>query len=71
MYYKVSVTEMVDVQLPKGGIKQKKLRFTYLVEAGSVSEAEALCTKFIGMGEFEVKAVRQEKIEAVILKEKK
>ena len=70
-YYKVRVKETIEIEDRKGNVKEKVLNLTYLVEADSVTEAEALVTKFIGAGDFEVSAVKNEKLEAVVLKQEK
>jgi len=70
MFYKVKVKETIEIEGGKGQIKEKDINLTYMIEAGSVTEAEALTVKFIGAGDFEVKAIKNEKLEAVILKEK-
>jgi|APSaa5957512576_1039674.scaffolds.fasta_scaffold47167_3 hypothetical protein len=67
-YYKVGVKETVEVEDAKGNVKEKSIKKNYLVEALSVTEAEANAVTFIGIGDFEVKSVREEKLEAVILK---
>ena len=68
VYYKAKVKETIDVEDRHGNAKPKIITSTYLVEALSVTEAEALVTKFIGAGEFEVISVKNEKLESVILK---
>ena len=69
-YYKVKVKETTEIEDTKGNIKEKKINNNYLIEALSVTEAETLTIKFIGLANIEVKAVREEKLKAVILKEK-
>lgn len=70
-YYKTKVKEVIEVEGKRGAITLKHINFTYLVEANSVSEAEARVTKYIGPGDYEVTSVREEKLEAVVLKEEK
>ena len=66
-YYtaKVQLTTLVDTQ---SGTKEKKATEMYLVEALSVTEAEAKVVKDFGNStlEFEVKAVTNSKIIKII-----
>lgn len=68
MAYYVAKVQLIDeIDTPKG-VKQKKVTESYLVEALSVTEAEAKVVKdFAGYTfEFEVKGVTQSKIIKII-----
>ncbi len=68
MAYYVAKVQLIDeIDTPKG-VKQKKITESYLVEALSVTEAEAKVVKdFAGYTfEFEVKGVTQSKIIKII-----
>lgn len=68
MAYYVAKVQLIDeIDTPRG-VKQKKVTESYLVEALSVTEAEAKVVKdFAGYTfEFEVKGVTQSKIIKII-----
>jgi hypothetical protein len=68
MAYYVAKVQLIDeIDTPKG-VKQKKVTESYLVEALSVTEAEAKVVKdFAGYTfDFEVKGVTQSKIIKII-----
>ena len=68
MAYYVAKVQLIDeIDTPKG-VKQKKVTESYLVEALSVTEAEAKVVKdFVGYTfDFEVKGVTQSKIIKII-----
>jgi hypothetical protein len=66
-YYQAKVRLMTEIETPKGS-KEKAVTETYLVEAMSVTEAEAKVVKdFQGTNlDFEVKAVTESKIIKII-----
>lgn len=67
MYYvgRVTLTEEVDTN---NGTKQKKSRYQYLVEAVSITDAEAKITKSMEgtVADWEITGVAQSKIVDVI-----
>ena len=68
MAYYVAKVQLIDeIDTPKG-VKQKKVTESYLIEALSVTEAEAKVVKdFAGYSfDFEVKGVTQSKIIKII-----
>ena len=68
-YYEVQVTMHHEVDNGKGIAKVKKTKENYLVDAMSVTEAEARIVKFltdIGEQEFEVKSASKSVIAEVI-----
>ena len=68
MYYNVRVQFTIEVPAGKNGIKLKKKSEYYLVNALSVTEAEAVTTKALGadMNDFEVKAVQSSRFVGVL-----
>ena len=68
MYYNVRVQFTQEVPAGKNGIKLKKKSEYYLVNALSVTEAEAVTTKELGstMNDFEVKAVQASRFVGVL-----
>ena len=68
MYYNVRVQFTEEVPVGKNGIKLKKKSEYYLVNALSVTEAEAVTTKELGatMNDFEVKAVQSSRFIGVL-----
>ena len=68
MYYNVRVQFTVEVPSGKNGIKLKKKSEYYLVNALSVTEAEAVTTKELGkdLNDFEVKAVQSSRFVGVL-----
>lgn len=68
MAYYVAKVQLIDeIDTPKG-VKQKKVTESYLIEALSVTEAEAKVVKdFAGYSfDFEVKSVTQSRIIKII-----
>jgi hypothetical protein len=67
-YFEVTVTVQHEVDGGKGGTKIKKVKESYLVDAMSVTEAEAKVVQdFKGvMFDFEVKSVTSSKIIKII-----
>lgn len=67
MYYLVKVQLLHEVDTPKG-VKQQKVIEPYLVEAMSVTEAEAKVIKDFenSMCDIEVKSINQSKIIKII-----
>lgn len=67
-YYTAKVQLVEEVEGPRGGTKQKKVTETYLVEAMSVTEAEAkVIQEFQGYTfDFEVKSVTASKIVKIL-----
>lgn len=68
MAYYVAKVQLIDeIDTPKG-VKQKKVTESYLIEALSVTEAEAKVVKdFVGYSfDFEVKSVTQSRIIKII-----
>jgi hypothetical protein len=67
MYYTAKVQLTHEVDTPKG-VKQQRVTETYLVEALSVTEAEAKVIQDFGHStlDFEVKSVNQSKIIQVL-----
>lgn len=63
-WYEVHVLEKYDVEMPRGGIKEKKIRHRVLVEAELVSEAEQRALQmYIGNpNEIEIIVVKESKI---------
>lgn len=68
MYYNVRVQFTQEVPAGKNGIKLKKKSEYYLVNAVSVTDAEAVTTKELGpdMNDFEVKAVQASRFVGVL-----
>ena len=62
-FYTVKVQEKID-----DGKKIKKINNKYLVEADSVTLAEASFIENFGFGDFEVKSIKQEKYIEVYFK---
>jgi hypothetical protein len=67
-YYTAKVQLIQETESPKGGTKERKVTETYLVEAMSVTEAEAkVILEFQGYNfDFEVKAVTASKIVKIL-----
>jgi hypothetical protein len=67
-YYTAKVQLIQETEGPKGGTKERKVTETYLVEAMSVTEAEAkVIQEFQGYNfDFEVKAVTASKIVKIL-----
>ena len=67
MYFEATVVFIEEIQT-KNGVKEKKVRKTYLVECDSVSVAEAKVNEFLKDSpySFEVKVVKESKIVEVI-----
>ncbi len=74
-YFEVTVTVQHEVDGGKGGTKIKKVRESYLVDAMTVTEAEAkVVGEFESAGitvDYEVSAARESKIIQVIESKKK
>ena len=74
-YYEVLVELRMESESPKGGIKIKKIKESYLVDALSVTEAEARVVKsFSDSGfsqDYSVVSVKGSKIIDVITSEEK
>jgi len=74
-YYEVLVELRMESESPKGGVKIKKIKESYLVDALSVTEAEARVVKsFSDSGfsqDYSVVSVRGSKIIDVITSEEK
>jgi len=74
-YFEVTVTVQHEVDGGKGGTKIKKVKESYLVDAMSVTEAEAkVVGEFESAGitvDYEVSAARESKIIQVIESKKK
>jgi hypothetical protein len=68
MYYNVRVQFTEEVPTGKNGIKLKKKSEYYLVNAVSVTDAEVVTTKELGvaMNDFEVKAVQASRFVGVL-----
>tara|TARA_R110000744_G_scaffold68364_1_gene139087 strand:- start:757 stop:963 length:207 start_codon:yes stop_codon:yes gene_type:complete len=68
MYYNVRVQFTEEVPTGKSGIKLVKKSEYYLVEAVSVTDAEVVTTKELGVGmnDFEVKAVQSSRFVGVL-----
>ena len=67
MYYEATVVFIEEIQT-KNGVKEKKVRKTYLVECDSVSVAEAKVNEALKDSPypFEVKVAKESKIVEVI-----
>jgi len=70
-YYEVLVELRIETENRKGGVNMKKIKETYLVDAMSVTEAEARIVKSFEDGgfseEYQVIQVRGSKIIDVII----
>ena len=67
MYFEAIVVFIEEIQM-KNGVKEKKVRRSYLVECDSVSVAEAKVNEMLKDSpySFEVKVVKESKIVEVI-----
>ncbi len=67
MYYNVNVDIIVEIET-KAGIKEKRNKKYYLIEAVSVTDAEVKVNKLFDKSklEFEVRSISASKIEEVI-----
>ena len=67
MYFEATVVFIEEIQT-KNGVREKKVRKTYLVECDSVSVAEAKVNEFLkdSPSDFEVKLAKESKIVGVI-----
>ena len=67
MYFEATVVFIEEIQM-KNGVKEKKVRRSYLVECDSVSVAEAKVNEMLKDSpySFEVKVVKESKIVEVI-----
>jgi ribosomal protein S4E len=69
MFYEVIVQLNTEIESPNGDVKIKKINEKYLVEAVSVTDAEAIMyedLKDYQLGDFMVKSVKESKIVSVI-----
>ncbi len=70
-YYEVGVQIRTETEDSKGNVKVKKNKEFYLVDAMSITEAEARVVELFQnySGEFEVISVNQSKIVEIVLRE--